>query len=200
MFVLFVGVAIGALGFLATIVRQARLVCDLPEVDDERWNMAVALGSRKMGLAHCPRTIVSNHKCVPSTIGILQPTLVVPCDWRDWNDEQRDCILLHELAHVRRRDVASQCLARVAKIVHWFNPLVWYAAKKLRAERELASDDCVLQTGRSPSNYAEQLLATLKRYRPSPMALGVAMASSARLRSSLGVVKHLPRWCSPLLR
>ena len=66
-------------------------------------------------------------------------------------------------------------------IAHWFNPLVWYAAKRLRVERELASDDCVLQTGCKPSKYAEQLLATVRRYRPSSVALSVAMASSARL-------------------
>jgi BlaR1 peptidase M56 len=77
--------------------------------------------------------------------------------------------------------VAAQCLARLAMLVHWFNPLVWYAARRMRVERELASDDCVLRTGHSASHYAEQLLATVKDYRAAKPALGIAMAGSAKL-------------------
>ena len=65
--------------------------------------------------------------------------------------------------------------------MHWFNPLVWHAVRQLRSERELASDDCVLLAGQTASDYAEQLLRTLRCYRPFQPEVGVTMARSARL-------------------
>ena len=67
-------------------------------------------------------------------------------------------------------------------LAYSFNPLVWSAVRQLRAERELASDDCVLQAGQAASDYAEQLLrSTLRTCRPARLEFGVAMADSARL-------------------
>ncbi len=66
-------------------------------------------------------------------------------------------------------------------LAYWFNPLVWHAVRQLRAERELASDDCVLLAGQTASDYAEALLCTLRCYRPIRSKMGVAMAHSARL-------------------
>jgi bla regulator protein BlaR1 len=95
-------------------------------------------------------------------------------------DRSQRCVLLHELA-IKRCDVAAQLLGRLALLAYWFNPLVWYAVRQLRAERELASDDCVLQAGQAASDYAEQLLRTLRTCRPARLEFGVAMAHSARL-------------------
>ena len=123
--------------------------------------------------------------------GILRPYLVVPDNWHEWSDEQRTCILLHELAHVQRFDVATQSLGRLAAIIYWFNPLAWYALKQLRIERELACDDCVLMSGQRASDYARQLLHTLKQYRTERFALGVAIARSARLdQRLLAILDH----------
>ena len=69
---------------------------------------------------------------------------MLPVAAQDWSDEQLRSVLLHELAHIKRRDVLGQLLAQFACALHWFNPLVWFAAWRLHVERERACDDLVL--------------------------------------------------------
>lgn len=175
------GLGLGTALFLSLTLRQARRLRQLKTIDDEDWNRAVIAAASKLGLTRRVTTIVSETMCAPATCGVFDARLMIPCDWRRWSPAQRDCILLHELAHIQRRDVTTQLFARGVMLVHWFNPIAWYAARRLRVERELASDDCVLRTGQAASNYAQQLLATLKDYRRLAMPIGVAMAHSVRL-------------------
>jgi hypothetical protein len=57
---------------------------------------------------------------------------------------QLRCVILHELCHLRRRDVWLNWLTTVLQILHWFNPLVWVASSRFRADRELACDALAL--------------------------------------------------------
>jgi WD40 repeat protein len=167
--------------FAALLVLQRLRLGRLEKIEDPEWFAAVTNAAKAIGLQRPIDTLQSDAACVPAVVGILAPRLVIPANWRAWSPSQRHCVLLHELAHIKRCDVAAQLLGRLALLVYWFNPLVWYAVRQLRAERELASDDCVLQAGQAASDYAEQLLRTLRTYRPARLELGVAMAHSARL-------------------
>ena len=170
-----------AASFLLTLCLQFWHHHRLELVVDDDWHASVAAQSRRLDLSRSVKTFKSNRRVVPTVFGFLRPYIVVPVNWRVWSDEQRACILLHELAHIKRRDLATQFVGRLAVMMYWFNPMAWYAAKQLRQERELACDDCVLMVGQRASDYAEQLLQTLKMYRTDRMTLGIAMAHSARL-------------------
>lgn len=175
------GLALSATLFVVVLVVQRMQMRHLRKIEDTDWVAAVTSAAKDIGLQRSVDTLQSDAACVPAVVGVLAPRLVIPANWRSWSRSQRHCILLHELAHIKRCDVAAQLLGRLALLAYWFNPLVWYAARQLRAERELASDDCVLQAGQAASDYAEQLLRTLRTYRPARLELGVAMAHSARL-------------------
>src|SRR5207342_2526847 len=86
------------------------------------------------------------------------PTIILPVGAEEWSDDRRRAVLLHELAHIRRRDLIGHIIASAACAVYWFNPFVWAAARRLRVESELASDDVVLESGVRPSEYAQHLL------------------------------------------
>ncbi|MCA9181995.1 MAG: M56 family metallopeptidase, partial [Planctomycetales bacterium] len=125
------------------------------------------------------------------------PVVVLPALWREWLEESRRLVLLHELAHVKRLDVVHQTVARLACGLFWFHPLVWYALRRLRIERELACDDCVLMAGEQPSKYAQQLLDIARRYRTLALPPAVAMAQRSGLEQRIAALldrarSHLP--------
>jgi beta-lactamase regulating signal transducer with metallopeptidase domain/WD40 repeat protein len=175
------GTFISAILLFGSLVRQSIWLRRLRRIDDVDWVSSITAAARALGLERPIVALESDEMCVPAVVGVFSPRLVVSSNWRTWNLNQRQCILLHELAHIKRCDVATQLLGRLALLVYWFNPLVWHAVRQLRAERELASDDCVLLAGQTASEYAEQLLRTLQCCRPVRPAIGVAMAHAARL-------------------
>jgi TonB family protein len=120
---------------------------------------------------------------MPMTYGILRPVVFLPEDAAQWNDDLRRAVLLHELAHVRRGDVATQMLARLAVTLHWWNPLAWTAWRQFLKERERAADDMVLGAGERASDYAGHLLQ-MARSRQAAPALAWAAVCMAR-RSQL---------------
>src|SRR5207237_500775 len=128
--------------------------------------------------------------CLPMTFGILRPAIFMPCDAADWSDDLRRIVLLHELAHVRRGDVATQMLARLALILNWWSPLAWMAWRAFLTERERATDDMVLHSGPRASNYASHLLEIARRRQPAPALAwaAVAMARRSQLEARLSAI------------
>lgn len=96
----------------------------------------------------------------------------------------RQALIVHELAHVRRRDHWVGWLELVASCVWWWNPLFWYIRYQLRENAELACDAWVAQTlPKSRRAYCEALLFVCERSSFLPAALTVGV--SARNRKSL---------------
>jgi HEAT repeat protein len=107
----------------------------------------------------------------------LTPTIVLPSAAESWTDDRRRAVLFHELAHIKRHDLLGHTLGRLACALYWFHPLVWTAAKNLRAESERACDDLVLSCGARPSEYAQHLLemvTSVRNYGAPIMALPMA--------------------------
>jgi hypothetical protein len=115
---------------------------------------------------------------MPFACGLRRPVVVLPAGCDGWAPDRRRAVLLHELAHVRRRDLAGHTLARLVCAAYWFHPLVWTAARRLRAESERACDDLALACGARPADYAEHLLDIVSGARrgATPPAAALAMA------------------------
>jgi len=124
----------------------------------------------------------------PAVIGLMKPVILLPRDVDTWSAERRRVVLLHELAHVARRDCLANAVAQVACALHWFNPLAWIAARRLRMEQELAADDLVLDAGARPSSYAQHLLelATIHTDMPTgALAMAERPQIAVRIRALL---------------
>jgi beta-lactamase regulating signal transducer with metallopeptidase domain len=134
------------------------------------WETARTQAERQTGLRADVR--VSSEIEAPVVTGIVSPVVLVPVSSASWTDERRLSVLLHELAHVAAHDLAVQVLATIACSLHWFNPLAWCAARRLRLERELAADEAVLRSGMRASTYAEDLLAIAGAAPAGTVAIG----------------------------
>ncbi len=95
---------------------------------------------------------------VPLTVGWLRPKILLPLEWREWDRKKLDAVLVHEGAHVRRRDGLVAALAAINRSVFWFHPLAWMLERRLRLLAEVACDEsCVAAMG-DRERYARLLL------------------------------------------
>lgn len=82
----------------------------------------------------------------PMITGILKPCIYLPIHLiSDYNESSMRYMLLHELQHYKHRDALAGFLMDLAGVLYWFNPLVWYALREMRNDRELACDISVLK-------------------------------------------------------
>jgi len=149
-------VLFGWLSFGALSVR--RIVKSGRELDERAWTAPLCEIADRLDLDSVPRLLSSPLIEMPFACGVVEPTIVLPASAELWSDSRRRAVLFHELAHVKRRDLVGHTLGRVACALYWFHPLVWTAARRLRAESERACDDLVLACGARASDYADHLL------------------------------------------
>jgi beta-lactamase regulating signal transducer with metallopeptidase domain len=120
----------------------------------------------------------------PMTWGLVRPVILLPRDAVSWPRERLRAVLLHELAHVRRRDSLSQTLSLIACALYWPNPLIWIGARAMRRDAEIAADDAVIVSGMKPSDYAGELLRLASEFRGHGLAVSrVSMAGRSSLES-----------------
>lgn len=117
---------------------------------------------------------------MPMVFGVLRPAIFLPADAADWSDDRLRLVVEHELAHVRRGDLATHVLARTALALHWWNPLAWMAWREFVKERERAADDLVLHGGTRASDYAGHLLAVAQSMQSGPATAWAAVAMARR--------------------
>lgn len=135
--------------------------------------------------------LTTDQRSLPMTWGVRHPSILLPREAQNWTEQEVRCALLHELAHVARRDCLWQLLVQLTHACYWFHPLVWFASRKLYLEREHACDDIVLQHGTRASDYADQLLQVVSAFRSSrslkltAVSLAAESGFSRRLKSIL---------------
>lgn len=174
------GAVLGALRMMAAWlrIRQMRrhaVPADAAEIDALR-----AL----LGIRERVTLFIAGEGVAPMVCGILQPSILLPKESARWSAERRRIVLLHELAHVERGDLATHLLARCALILYWWNPLAWLAWRESLKERERAADDLVLRMGTDAPGYASHLLDIARAMQSSSPA-AVAMARKSDLEDRM---------------
>jgi beta-lactamase regulating signal transducer with metallopeptidase domain len=177
------GVVGGVLGVFWRHRKFARWVAQLPAANDPRLIELVeeckghARVRRAFSIASAPR---GNSAAV---FGFFRPCLLLPEGLLD-HLERREArlVLLHELLHIRRRDVLVNWISVLALALHWFNPLAWVAMRRLRADQELACDAAVLSL-LAPAQrgaYGRTLLKLMHDFPAAPLAAGLVPLITSR--------------------
>ncbi|HEY6220567.1 MAG TPA: M56 family metallopeptidase, partial [Gemmatimonadaceae bacterium] len=158
--------ALGAVILLTRLVvglsTVQRIANRAREVRDPAWREAIDRAADALGFRWPVDVRFSDEGPMPFTCGVVRPIVVLPASAESWGAEQRDAVLLHELAHISRGDLQMNLLSHVMRAFYWVNPLAWLAAHRLRVEGERACDDTVLRAGAKASDYADHLLNIIK--------------------------------------
>ena len=179
------GVVVLLFRLLAEEFAVRRLAARAAAGADAGWLEPAVRGAKRLGIRRHVRLLHCDEHVMPFTFGTVRPTIVLPETAARWTSERREAVVLHELAHVARRDCLAQRLASLASALYWPHPGVWWAARRLRVEREFACDDRVLSAGAGARDYAHHLLEIAHTFRATPApatALGMARARQLERR------------------
>ncbi len=182
------GVAAMALRTAARVLRADRVVHRAQVVDHPRAARAMTQARERLSLdpSRTPELRASRRTPVPFAWRGRRPAVVLPAGWRRWDDERLTVVLIHELAHLGRRDALALWIGRAAAAVWWFHPLVYALERWARRECERAADDAVLLSGSRASDYAEHLIAISRALtRPFPAGVALTMTHSPDLKHRL---------------
>lgn len=131
----------------------------------------------------------------PALVGLLHPRVALPADFEQrFSPVERELILAHEQVHRQRGDNAWNLLACALAAMHWWNPLAWWAARRLQADQELACDAAVLSA--RPDALADYTRALLAAHALTPH--GAPLAS--RWGSSHPLVERIAMLQQPRTR
>ena len=113
-----------------------------------------------LGLPRLPKTLLLDADVSPFVCGVRQPKLVLPQSLATSASPARlRQIVLHELAHIRRRDLLWCWIPSLMQIVYWFHPAAHWVAYRIKLERELACDQlAIAHSGSTASDYADTLV------------------------------------------
>jgi len=143
------------------IIRRQRPVTQgqvLDLLEDCKQTMAV----------RAPLTLVETALVrSPALFGFIRPRLLLPQGLlKTFSLPELRHVFLHELAHLKRGDVPLHWISIVPLILHWFNPLVWYAFARMRADGELACDALALSRMQEPEkrDYGATIIKLLERF------------------------------------
>jgi beta-lactamase regulating signal transducer with metallopeptidase domain len=159
--------------------------------------------AERLSVRQVPLVVMIEGPSVPAVFGILRPKVLLPQSLLDRVRElDLDPILAHELVHVRRHDALASRLQLIAQALWWFHPLIWFANREARRERERCCDEAVVAgLNYPPIRYAAtlvtvaELAGTARRLAGVP-AIGPLEITSQRLehitRASQQFRKRMP--------
>ena len=136
-------------GCLCMLVRLGRSVMQArkqrrsarPLESGPVFNLVQSL-SKKMALRCSPVVAFCETAVVPTVVGLAKPTVLLPASVvTGLSSEQLELVLTHELAHIRRGDMFVSMFQRLAEVILFFNPSIWYLTRRIDTLREHCCDE-----------------------------------------------------------
>ncbi|MBS5550234.1 MAG: M56 family metallopeptidase [Oscillospiraceae bacterium] len=149
------GVVLWAAWFVAGAARLSLRVRGGVPVEGERRAAIEAL-AREQRLPMPRRIVECRWARTPFVVGVVRPALVLPMGWA-----LDGKVVLHELLHLKYRDVWAGWLTTALRCLHWCNPFLWFVFDKTGNDRESLCDQRVLERleGEERRDYGRCLLA-----------------------------------------
>lgn len=172
------GVGLTLLGIVAALRLRRRLQASAILVGEDE-SIAELLKSvcHESGVSRHPALQVSSIVQTPMLVGIFRPAVILPLAFqKEVSSLEMRMVLAHEVAHVRRWDLAWNWLSTLVGAVFFFHPLVWFARNRLATACEAACDEaCVAACSHRVPAYLNLLLRITQDH---PRRIGPRWASA----------------------
>jgi beta-lactamase regulating signal transducer with metallopeptidase domain len=144
------------------------------------WNEKLSDLSHRIGLRKSVRLAESALARIPLTIGYLRPVILLPLGTLSGMPPQQiDVILMHELAHIMRKDYLLNIIQSVIELLFFYHPVTWWLSGMIRRERENICDDLVISIDNDHLNYIKAL-TTMEELNSKTPQLATAMTGSRK--------------------
>ena len=174
-----------AIWMVILFIRLVKLLVDLGAVQrlryyrtravDESWRQRVEELARRMGIKRAVELLESSLVRVPMMAGVFKPVILVPLGLlAQLPPQQVEAVLLHELAHIRRKDYFVNLLQSIAETLFFFNPAILWISSLIRVERENCCDDIAVEESRSKKEFIHALVSFQEYQQSSSYTLAFA--------------------------
>lgn len=119
----------------------------------------------------------------PIIVGFLKPCIYLPIHLiSDYHESEMRYMLLHELQHYRHKDAIANYFMNFAVVLYWFNPVVWFALREMRNDREVACDTSVLKMldENDYENYGNTLINFVEKVSISPFPFAASLSGNMK--------------------
>ena len=187
-----IGALIGIGGLFASVLRVRGLKKRSSPLDgtlaDELPWLTEATAGREIYLR------LSYETETPVAIGFGRPVILIPTELATADGLSAiEPLVLHEHAHLRRYDDWTNLVQRTIERLFWFNPLVWLIGRRIALEREIASDDAVVEKTGAPHEYATSLWRLAREMRMPEHAVVAPGALLTRKQISVRIEQLLDK-------
>lgn len=187
-----------AIWSLYRIYTFSRLVSTCSKEAPEQILKLATLLAEQLKIGKSPTIRICSANISPMVwMQFLSPIIILPEKLiKTLSDQDLKSILAHELAHIKRRDYLVRYVEWLCFILFWWNPVVWWAQRHLRAIEEICCDELVLASNSmNPRDYAQALLSTMEFFanpviRPPAMASEIFSDGLLERRFKMIIQKH----------
>ncbi len=154
----FLGMLVFALKFLGGLAYIQRLKHYRIHQVTEEWQKTFDKLCKTIHIQRAVKIVQSAMVKVPMVIGFFKPVVLIPVStFTGIPSKQLEIIIMHELAHIIRRDYIINILQSLVEIIFFFHPAVWWMSKVIRTEREHCCDDIAIEKTGDSLNFAKAL-------------------------------------------
>ncbi|SEM62225.1 Signal transducer regulating beta-lactamase production, contains metallopeptidase domain [Chitinophaga rupis] len=171
-FIIFAGKLLWLFSGLVSIQRIRYYKTTVPDAALTGWLQMLAV---KLQMKRRVQLLESAMVKVPTAIGMLKPVILMPIGlMAQLPPDQVEAVLLHELAHIRRRDFLVNLIQHFAETIFFFNPALLWLSARIREEREHCCDDMAIAATQSKKGYIEALVGFQELYLTTGTRYGMA--------------------------
>jgi len=124
----------------------------------EELNSKITGLCAELGLKKQVNVLQSKAVILPAVIGYLKPAIILPAAMiTGMPANQLESIIIHELAHIVRKDHLVNLIQSFVEIIYFYHPLIWWISNTIRLDREQSCDDMVVQLSDNSLDYAKAL-------------------------------------------